>query len=233
MSGAFRTSWSSAHFCGRRAEWLLVNLDPHNWSPLSVDEVATAFEGMPVAWWIAGGWALDLFVGKTTRPHEDIDVLILRRDQLAVQKHLCDWQLFKTRQPDPPHLAPWPTGEFLEPPMNDIWGRREMNDGPWCFQIMLMETEGDRWVYRRLPTIGGSIADMGLTTDAGIPYLAPEIQLLYKSATGLQKDTEDLVNVLPVLTRRRAEWLLNCLRCQYPDGHAWIGEVVHRALRAE
>jgi len=146
-----------------------MNIDPHNWSPLSVDELAEVFGGMPVPWWIAGGWALDLFVGRTTRAHEDIDVLIVRRDQLAVQKHLSDWQLFKTKQPDPPHLAPWPEGEFLEPPINDVWVRRDLHDGPWRFQLMLMEGEGDRWVYRRLPTIGGMIAEMGLVTDRRHP----------------------------------------------------------------
>jgi len=90
---------------------------------------------------------------------------------------------------------------------------------------MLMEAEGDRWVYRRSPTIGGSIADMGLTTDAGIPYLAPEIQLLYKSGTGQQKDLDDLTSVLPVLPRQGAEWLLCCLQEQYPTGHPWIAYV--------
>jgi hypothetical protein len=206
-----------------------VNFDPHNWSPLSVEEVATVFEGISVPWWIAGGWALDLFVGRTTRPHKDIDVLILRRDQLAVQKHLSDWQLFKTKQPTPPHLAPWPTSEFLDPPINDIWARRELHDGPWRFQLMLMKAADDRWIYRRLPTISGKIADMGLVTDAGIPYLAPEIQLLYKSGTGRKKDFDDLTNVLPLIPPRRAQWLLDCLRRQYSDGHAWVGLLESRA----
>ena len=30
------------------------------------------------AWWVAGGWALDLFLGRMTRPHHDVDVAILR-----------------------------------------------------------------------------------------------------------------------------------------------------------
>jgi len=206
-----------------------MNLDPHNWSPLSVEGIAEILKGISVPWWVAGGWALDLFVGRTTRAHDDIDVLILRRDQLAAQKHLSDWKLFKTKQPTPPHLAPWPKGEFLEPPINDVWARSDLHAGPWRFQLMLMEADGDRWVYRRLPTIGGNIADMGLTTDAGIPCLAPEIQLLYKSGTGLQKDTDDLLNVLPLLSPRQAEWLLKCLRRQYSDGHAWVGLLESRA----
>jgi len=208
-----------------------VNFDPHNWSPLSVDEVATIFEGIAAPWWIAGGRALDLFVGRTTRAHEDTDVLILRRDQLAVQKHLSDWQLFKTKQPTPLHLAPWPTGEFLDPPINDVWARRDLHDGPWRFQLMLMEAEDEDWVYRRLRSIRGKIAQMGLRTDTGIPYLAPEIQLLHKSGTGQQKDLDDLAAVLSVLPRRRAGWLLRCLKEQYPQGHEWI-RLVHGELEA-
>jgi len=52
-----------------------MNLDPDNWDPLPVDELAGIFHQIPIPWWIAGGVALDLFVGRTTRPHDDIDVL--------------------------------------------------------------------------------------------------------------------------------------------------------------
>jgi hypothetical protein len=32
-------------------------------------------------WWIAGGWAVDLFLGEQTRVHDDVDVAVLRRDE--------------------------------------------------------------------------------------------------------------------------------------------------------
>jgi len=199
-------------------------LDPHNWDPLSVAALAAIFRDIPVQWWIAGGWALDLFLGRTTRAHEDIDLLILRRDQLIVQEHLLAWQLFKTQQPIPPHLAPWPEGEFLELPICDIWVRRDADSG-WAFEIMLMEAEDDRWVYRRFQSVGGRIAGMGLKTETGIPYLAPEIQLLYKSGSCQEKDFEDLLRVLPSLPPERTQWLLDCLREQYAEGHPWIGHI--------
>jgi len=201
-----------------------MTLDPHNWSPLSVAEVARALRSIPIPWWIAGGTALDLYLGRTTRHHEDIDVLILRRDQLLAQRHLPDWQLFRTQAPDPPHLAPWMPGVFLEPPINSVWVRSE-DDGPWRFEIMLIETEGEEWVYRRLRSIRGPIADLGLETEDGIPYLRPEIQLLYKSGTGRQKDADDLASVLPHLGQQRASWLLECLQSQYPQGHDWLAKV--------
>jgi hypothetical protein len=206
-----------------------VALDAHNWDPLGADALAEVFRDIPVQWWIAGGCALDLFLGTSTRPHQDIDVLILRRDQLTVQEHLRDWELFKTQQPTPSCLAPWPQGEFLEPPINSIWVRRPRT-APWSFEIMLLEAEGDQWIYRRLPSIRGKISDIGLRTSDGVPYLAPEIQLLYKSGTGRQKDIGDLANVLPKLPWERAQWLLECLRVQYPIGHAWI-EHIERALK--
>ena len=202
-----------------------MNLDPQNWSPLSVSELAQVFAGLAVPWWIAGGWALDLFVGRTTRLHEDSDVAILRRDQLAVQSYLSDWQLFKTKQPIPPHLAPWPSGEFLDPSIHDIWARRNLHEGSWRFQLMLMEADGDCWIYRRLPSISGKITDLGLSTDSGIPYLAPEVQLLYKSKTGRPKDLADFLTVLPMLTRSRAEWLRRSLEAQYPAGHSWVAHI--------
>ncbi|WP_232836957.1 nucleotidyltransferase domain-containing protein [Lentzea terrae] len=54
------------------------------WDPLRPAEVAGLFTG--VQWWVAGGYAIELAVGRPLRPHSDIDVLLLRRDQLAVQR---------------------------------------------------------------------------------------------------------------------------------------------------
>lgn len=59
-------------------------IDDTNWSPLSVQELARVLSGLGVPWWIAGGTALDLFLGETTRHHDDIDVQILRNDQLVI-----------------------------------------------------------------------------------------------------------------------------------------------------
>ena len=47
-------------------------------------------------WGVAGGWAIDLFLNKETRPHKDIEVAILRRDQLVIKEELIsDWR-FRT-----------------------------------------------------------------------------------------------------------------------------------------
>jgi hypothetical protein len=38
--------------------------------------------------WFFGGWAVDLWVGRLTRPHDDIDVLVWRHDEVRVHNAL-------------------------------------------------------------------------------------------------------------------------------------------------
>src|SRR5688572_25039349 len=106
----------------------------YRWEPLSVEEAAGLFTGAPFPWWIAGGWAIDLFIGHQTRPHADTDILILRQDQLAARATLADWDVHVA---DPPgSLRPWPLDETLPPHAHDIWCRRTP-DAPWSLQLML------------------------------------------------------------------------------------------------
>lgn len=131
-----------------------MQIDPKNWSPSSIAELAEIFNRIGIRWWISGGWAIDLYLGRQTRKHEDIDVQILRADQLTMQSRLNDWQLYKTNQPG---LAPWPKGEYLNPPVNCIWAKRSGNS-PWTFEVMFMEGTPTDWIYRRTPEIRGSLA---------------------------------------------------------------------------
>ncbi len=191
------------------------------WSPITVAEAARVMRPLGVAWWIAGGWALDLHVGRQTREHEDIDIGIARRDHLHVQRLLgAAWSLYKTHQPG---LAPWRPGEVLAEPVHDIWARR--GDGsPWAFQLMLVEVRGGEWVYRRLPEIRRPLASVVAMSGDGIPYLRPEVQLLYKcgSSGRRPKDLEDLRRMLPFLTAGEVAWLRESLSRQFPGGHEWL-----------
>jgi hypothetical protein len=195
--------------------------DIHRWDPLSVDEVTGLLSPVRFPWWIAGGWAIDLFLGRQTRSHDDTDVLVLRDDQLELQEYLTDrgWDLHKTQQPG---LKPWPPGEFQNRPVNDIWCRRAPHL-PWALQIMLLDTDGGRWVFRRDPSIGGPIESLGLRTSTGVPYLRPEIQLLYYAKLDSPaKNQADFDHAVPELSGEARVWLLGCLEKMFPQGHVWI-----------
>lgn len=181
-------------------------------------------EPLGVTWWIAGGWALDLHLGLQTREHGDLDIGIAKRDQLRVQRGLAGaWQLHKTHQPG---LAPWPEGEALEEPVHDVWARRD-DSSPWAFQLMLVDVEGDEWVYRRLPAIRLPLAGVIARTREGIPYLRPEVQLLYKGGSSARRprDLEDLRRVKPSLSAAETQWLRAALAHQFPGGHEWLAEL--------
>ena len=205
-----------------------MNAEEHNWQPLSPAQVQQVLSGLAVPWWIAGGWAIDLHLGRQTREHGDTDVVILRDDQLAVQQHLSGWDLHKTKQPG---LSPWPRAEYLAAPINDIWCRRTPQS-PWCIQFMLLDGSHDRWIFRRNRSISGPIRRLGRRTAEGIPYLAPEIQLLYKAKPQpLPKDDADLTAVLPCLDAEAREWLLRALHLCFGEVHPWIVQLNAAARR--
>ncbi|MGV9659954.1 nucleotidyltransferase domain-containing protein, partial [Streptomyces koyangensis] len=104
------------------------------WEPASVTEVATLFSPLRQPWWIAGGYAVELAVGRAFRSHADIDVLLLHEDQLAAQHALAGWEWWAA---DPPGtLRPWSAGEILPPGVHDIWCRPGP-DAPWRVQLIV------------------------------------------------------------------------------------------------
>jgi hypothetical protein len=53
-----------------------------------VGSASGALEAAGLEHWFFGGWAVDLWVGRLTRPHDDIDVLVWRRDEARVHEAL-------------------------------------------------------------------------------------------------------------------------------------------------
>ena len=47
-----------------------------------------ALDAAELEYWVFGGWAVDLWVGRLTRPHDDIDILVWRHDEAAVDEAL-------------------------------------------------------------------------------------------------------------------------------------------------
>lgn len=51
---------------------------------------SSALDAADLEHWFFGGWAVDLWVGRLTRPHEDIDILVWRRDESRVDEALTN-----------------------------------------------------------------------------------------------------------------------------------------------
>ena len=181
--------------------------------------VAGFMRGFERPWYIAGGWAIDLFLGYQTRPHKDIEIAIFRSDQRALYEHLAGWQAEQVvesrRQPG--------RGEWLAPPVHEIHARRP-HGNPGQLEILLDEREGDLWRFRRNPAIVLPVALLGVRSSLGVPLLAPEVALLYKAKYGQPEDDADFASALAPLGDTRRRWLAQALRICHP-GHPWLARL--------
>ena len=190
----------------------------HRWEPLSLEDVKKALASVSAPWWIAGGRALDMFIGHETRTHVDIDVAVLRRDQQPFREALGKWDVQIAHAGE---FIPWKRGETItNPDHHEIWAR-ETPDGPWRIELLFEESEGNRWTYRRNPSIGLNIADLGRRDAYGIQFLRPEVLLLYKSKSPRPVDETDLLYVLPRLDVAQRGWLAAALYTTDPT-HRWL-----------
>jgi hypothetical protein len=147
------------------------------WRPVRPGEMASHLSMLCAPWWIAGGWAMDLYLGTQCRPHEDLDIGVLRRDVMKVLSLLSSWEIFEAKDGSLTRLGrdPLPRAN-----VNSLWCR-PVGDQDWAFELMLDDSEDDCWVFRRDTTIQMPLS-LAIRRDAqGIPFLAPEIQILYKA----------------------------------------------------
>src|SRR5688500_16166927 len=71
------------------------------WDAYGLDRVVEIMAAFTRPWWIAGGWAIELHLGgPRRREHEDVDVLVLRRDASVVQRDLGAWDLHLASRED-------------------------------------------------------------------------------------------------------------------------------------
>lgn len=188
------------------------------WEPLTVDQLAAKFRSAPFPWWIVGGWAIDLFIGRETRSHEDIEIAVLRRDQMDLQHWLRGWELWYGPTPGA-GLARWPEGAQLGAQVHEVWCREEPK-GPWRLEVLLEEADAGRWRYRRDPRVTASLESIAVEVR-GLPVIRPEVALLYKSKGSRERDEADFRTVLPHLDDSARRWLLEALQ-NAGTGSAWI-----------
>ena len=180
---------------------------------LELSCVVDAVAGYPSTWAIAGGWALDLFVGEVSRPHGDIDVAVCRCDQRTLRRHL---EAFELRKVTDGRLSEWADGEWLALPVHEIHVRK----GALAFEVLLNECNGSQWVYRRDARIRRDLSH-AIQHQRSVPFLAPEIVLLYKAKAPGAVDQSDFARIAPQLGLPQRQWLSEALRICHP-GHPWL-----------
>lgn len=188
-----------------------------------VQKVTEVMKGFERPWFVAGGWAIDLFLDRVTRPHKDIDLAILRRDQLTLQQHFGGWKLSKAIPGRPGQLEPWNPGEWLDSPLHEVHASRD--EGPlMTLEVLLNESSNDLWLFRRDRRITLPLAELGRLSQLGLPILRPEVVLLYKAKNPKGIDEEDFRRSSRLISKKGRRWLRGAL-ADCHSGHHWITQL--------
>ena len=177
-------------------------------------------------WYVAGGWALDLFHGRQTRPHEDLEIAVPAARFSDVAERFSDCRFCV---PDNGTLGPVTPEALLASHQTWAW---EPAAGKWRFDVFREPHDGDIWLCRRDARLQRPYSEIIEWTSDGIPFLAPEIVLLFKAKHTRSKDEADFHAVLPRLDRRRLDWLDHALGLVSP-AHPWRAVLTSQQSKRE
>lgn len=187
------------------------------WRAWHPTELAHRLSGVARPWCIAGGWALDLWHGRQTRDHEDIEFTILREDVAVFREVLTGLDFYTAGDGIVEYLR------VDEEPPAAIWQIWCQDTAAQCWRVDMMIEPGtaDMWKYKRDPAIARPRREMVGMTEDGLPYLKPAAVLLFKAKHRRGKDETDFANAVPKLERTERDWLKTCLATAHP-GHDWL-----------
>lgn len=187
------------------------------WRPRTPADVAALFAGFSGTWWVAGGWAIETFTGRS-RSHGDIDPSIARSDLPALRAYLAG--RMDVWSADQGTLRPLvDERDALPETCGNLWLRHSGSD-PWEYDVLLTDFDAGKWAYKRDRSITLPASELLWERD-GISYLRPEVQLLHKAPGLRPQDQQDFDACLPRLSEAAAAWLRSALERAHP-GHPWI-----------
>lgn len=183
---------------------------------------------MTAPWYIAAGWALDLFRGGQTREHEDIEIGLPATPEAfgEIRAALagCEFEAVGDGQF-------WPVDSSAFARTHQTWVSEAGPPGPdgrpgrlYRLDVFREPHRDGQWVCRRDETIVLPYDRVIRRDPQGIPYQAPQLVLLFKAKAIRPKDQADFDGVLPLLAPDERSWLAAMLRRNHP-GHSWLARL--------
>ena len=189
--------------------------DIEAWQAWHPSVAAARLAGVAAPWCVAAGWAVDLHVGRQTREHEDLEIAV-------PEAHFAE---IAGRFPELAFYAAGDGGVVPATPeamatVHQTWALDTAAE-LWRFDVFREPHDGDLWISRRSKTLRRPYAEIVRRSSEGIPYLAPDVVLLFKAKHQRPKDEADYATLSPLLTAAERAWLNDALAVVHP-GHPWI-----------
>ncbi|MFB7666446.1 nucleotidyltransferase domain-containing protein [Kitasatospora sp. NPDC056138] len=186
------------------------------WRP---EQVTERLGGVGTPWCIAAGWALDLFRGGQSRPHGDLEIAVPAAGFPEIRDRFPAYVFDAVGSG-----RVWAgAGAEALAATHQTW-LRDPASGRFLFDVFREPHAGATWIHRRERGLRLPYEAIIERTADGIPYLVPELVLLFKAKAPRPKDQADFDGVLPLLGRARREVLRGWLERLHP-GHPWLAEL--------
>lgn len=192
------------------------------WRAWTPSQITQRLSTVTAPWYVAAGWALELFTGDAAREHEDLEIAVpaARFGEIMAAFAGFEWDIAGDGQI-------WPFPEQSEN-HHQTWLRDPVTS-QYRVDVFREPHVGDHWIYRRDPSITLPYTELILHTSEGIPYAAPEVALLFKAKNPRLKDTTDFQRVLPSMDHTQRSRLHGWLTQIHP-GHPWTETLtIHRS----
>jgi hypothetical protein len=215
--------------------WVNPDLHSRSGAPLpdSLVRAADHLAGYGRDWFICGGWAADLLLGRQTRDHLDVDIQVFQEDQGVLRSHLGGWRLLghdNAVAEDSPDQ--W-DGRWLEPPAH-IHANTESMAGTEL-DIQIGQRTGDEWILSNEPQVTLPVsACRGIASWGDLPVVSAPIIVYFKAIPPRYRtnprparrahDEEDFDTLPPTLDPAQRAWLRTAITAHQPD-HDWLSRL--------
>ncbi|MFB6849797.1 nucleotidyltransferase domain-containing protein [Streptomyces sp. NPDC056373] len=186
------------------------------WRP---EEVAERLAGISAPWCVAAGWALDLFRGGQSRSHGDLEIAVPAARFSEIRNRFPEYEFDAVGSG-----RVWAeAGTEVLAATHQTWVR-DPASGRFLFDVFREPHQGLTWICRRDETLRLPYDAIIERTADEIPYLRPELVLLFKAKALRPKDQTDFHGVLPLLSPSRRNALGGWLERVHP-GHPWLADL--------